>query len=185
MPVERDRPLVGATDPEVHSRAAPLGELRFLRLDPRVVVAPMHQYAAHGGVASDWHLVNAGRWAMGGAGLVVMESTKIERRGCGTVGDLGLWDDAFITPLRRIVDLYAAQGKPASCIVAYERALKLDPTPQQRIRLRLTLGEKLQAAQRPEDARKNYEKLLEEMPDYADALSIRQKITALSPKPEK
>lgn len=81
----------------------------------------------------------------------------------------------------RLAELYAAQGKPASCIVAYERALKLDPTPQQRIRLRLTLGEKLQAAQRPEDARKNYEKLLEEMPDYADALSIRQKIISLTP----
>ena len=48
------------------------------------------------GFATDWHLMNAGRYAAGGAGLVIMESTKVERRGCGTVGDLGLWDDAFI-----------------------------------------------------------------------------------------
>lgn len=78
--------------------------LRGMRLRNRVVVAPMHQYAAIDGVANDWHLMNAGRYAAGGAGLVIMESTKVERRGCGTVGDLGLWDDRFITPLRRIVD---------------------------------------------------------------------------------
>jgi 2,4-dienoyl-CoA reductase-like NADH-dependent reductase (Old Yellow Enzyme family) len=54
--------------------------------------------------------MNAGRYAAGGAGLVILESTKIERRGCGTVGDLGLWDDAFIAPLRRIVDLVRQCG---------------------------------------------------------------------------
>ncbi len=70
----------------------------------RVVVAPMHQYAAEKGFATDWHLMNAGRYAAGGAGLVIMESTKVERRGCGTVGDLGIWDDAHIPGLRRCVD---------------------------------------------------------------------------------
>ena len=63
--------------------------LRGVTLKNRVVVAPMHQYAAHEGFATDWHLVNAGRFAVGGCGLVMMESTKVERRGCGTVGDLG------------------------------------------------------------------------------------------------
>ena len=48
------------------------------------------------GFATDWHLMNAGRFAAGGAGLVIIESTKVERRGCGTVGDLGLWHDEFI-----------------------------------------------------------------------------------------
>ncbi len=78
--------------------------LRGLTLRNRIVVAPMHQYSAVRGFPTDWHLMNAGRYAAGGVGLVMMESTKVERRGCGTVGDLGLWDDAFIEPLRRIVD---------------------------------------------------------------------------------
>ena len=78
--------------------------LRGLMLRNRIVVAPMHQYAAVRGFPTDWHLMNAGRYAAGGVGLVMMESTKVERRGCGTVGDLGLWDDAFIEPLQRIVD---------------------------------------------------------------------------------
>ena len=78
--------------------------IRELTLKNRVVVAPMHQYSAVKGFPTDWHLMNAGRYAAGGAGLVILESTKIERRGCGTVGDLGIWDDAFVPHLARIVD---------------------------------------------------------------------------------
>ncbi|MEI7443903.1 MAG: NADH:flavin oxidoreductase/NADH oxidase [Burkholderiales bacterium] len=84
--------------------------LRGLTLKNRIVVAPMHQYSARDGHATDWHLMNAGRFAAGGAGLVMVESTKIERRGCGTVGDLGLWDDAFVPGLARIVDLVHGSG---------------------------------------------------------------------------
>jgi len=83
-------------------------EIRGLALPNRVVVAPMHQYSAVRGFATDWHVMNAGRYAAGGAGLVFVESTKVERRGCGTLGDLGLWDDAFIPGLARICDLVHA-----------------------------------------------------------------------------
>lgn len=78
--------------------------LRDVTVKNRVVVAPMHQYAAKKGFPTDWHLMNAGRFAVGGAGLVMIESTKIERRGCGTVGDLGLWDDAMIPHFKRLAD---------------------------------------------------------------------------------
>ena len=84
--------------------------LRGLTLKNRVVVAPMHQYAAERGMPTDWHLMNAGRYAAGGVGLFFVESTKVERRGCGTVGDLGLWDDTFIAPLKRIADVTRACG---------------------------------------------------------------------------
>ncbi len=87
--------------------------LRELTLKNRVVVAPMHQYSAKKGFPTDWHLMNAGRYAAGGAGLVILESTKIERRGCGTVGDLGIWDDAFVPHLARIVDLVHECGAAA------------------------------------------------------------------------
>ncbi len=79
-------------------------QLRGLTLRNRVVVAPMHQYAAVKGFPTDWHMVNAGRYASGGAGLVILESTKVERRGCGTVGDLGIWDDAFVPHLQRLAN---------------------------------------------------------------------------------
>ena len=82
----------------------------------------------------------------------------------------------------KLADLYAAQGKPSSAALTYQQALKLDPSPQQRIRLRLTLGEKLMALNRDEDAYENYQKFLEESPDYADMLSIYHKLLPLAQK---
>ena len=85
-------------------------QLREVQLKNRIVIAPMHQYSADKGFATDWHLMNAGRFAAGGAGLVIMESTKVERRGCGTVGDLGLWNDEFVPGLKRCVDFIRRHG---------------------------------------------------------------------------
>jgi len=87
--------------------------VRDLTLKNRIVVAPMHQYSAENGFPTNWHLVNAGRFAAGGAGLVMVESTKVERRGCGTLGDLGLWNDKFIAPLRNIAEFIKARGAAA------------------------------------------------------------------------
>jgi 2,4-dienoyl-CoA reductase-like NADH-dependent reductase (Old Yellow Enzyme family) len=87
----------------------PIG-LRDITAKNRVVIAPMHQYSAVKGFATDWHLMNAGRFAAGGAGIVMMESTKVERRGCGTVGDLGLWRDEFIPGLKRCVEFIRSHG---------------------------------------------------------------------------
>ena len=78
--------------------------IREITLKNRVVVAPMHQYAAEKGFPTDWHLMNIGRFAAGGAGLVFVESTKVDRRGCGTVGDTGLWNDTFIPHFKRLAD---------------------------------------------------------------------------------
>jgi len=87
--------------------------IRDAKLKNRIVVPPMHQYSAVKGFPTDWHLMNAGKFAAGGAGLVVVESTKVERRGCGTVGDLGIWDDGFIEPLSRLVKFIREQGAVA------------------------------------------------------------------------
>jgi uncharacterized protein (TIGR03790 family) len=80
----------------------------------------------------------------------------------------------------KLADLYAAQGKPSSAVFTYEQALQLDPSPQQRLRLRLTLGEKLAALNRDEDAYANYQKLLAEAPDYPDRPAIYRKLLALA-----
>lgn len=87
--------------------------LRELTLKNRVVIAPMHQYAARNGFATDWHLMNAGRYAAGGAGLVCVESTKVSREGCGTIGDLGLWRDEHVEGVRRIRELIHHCGAKA------------------------------------------------------------------------
>src|SRR5437868_1304629 len=87
--------------------------IRGVELKNRIVVPPMHQYSAIKGFPTDWHLMNAGKFAAGGAGLVVVESTKVERRGCGTVSDLGIWDDAFVDPLGRLVTFIKQQNAVA------------------------------------------------------------------------
>ena len=49
--------------------------------------------------------MNLGRLTDGGSGLVFQKGTPVERRGCGTVGDIGIWDDAAVPHLRRLVDI--------------------------------------------------------------------------------
>jgi uncharacterized protein (TIGR03790 family) len=85
----------------------------------------------------------------------------------------------------KLADLYAAQGKPSSTVYMYRQALQLDPSPQQRIRLLLTLGEKLLAQERTQDAYEDYQKLLHEFPDYPDKLAICRKLLHLAQKLDK
>ena len=82
----------------------------------------------------------------------------------------------------KLGDLYAMQGKLPPAIDAYERALTLNPSPQHRIRLRLTLADKLQARDFNGAARRDYQKLLEESPDYPGKAAIEEKIKALELK---
>ncbi len=85
------KPAFSALEAHAYDCTETLRPSRDPQLAPahRIVVAPMHQYSAVEGMANDWHLVNAGKFAQGGAGLVIMESTKIARAGCGTVGRCG------------------------------------------------------------------------------------------------
>jgi uncharacterized protein (TIGR03790 family) len=82
----------------------------------------------------------------------------------------------------KLADLCVAQGKPSSAIELYERALKLSPSPQQKIRIRLTLGEKLQAANQDADAAEDYKSLLAESPEYPGKNSVEEKLAALEQK---
>lgn len=84
--------------------------------------------------------------------------------------------------MEKLGALYEAQGKPSASAWAYEQALKLAPSPQQRVRLMLGLGEKLVALDRVADACAVYEKFLERFPNYPDQLSIHRKIVPLARK---
>lgn len=93
--------------------------LRGVTLRNRVVVSPMCQYSAHDGFANDWHFVHLGQFAMGGFGLVFTEATAVTAEGRITHGDLGLWSDAHIAPIRRIVDYVHAQGAQCGMQLAH------------------------------------------------------------------
>ena len=83
----------------------------------------------------------------------------------------------------KLADLYAMQGKLSDATDAYERALTLNPSPEQRIRLRLTLADTLLKQNFTAAARRDYQKLLEESPDYPGQAAIEEKINAPGQKP--
>lgn len=74
-----------------------------LDLANRIVVAPMCQYSATDGVASDWHLIHLGTLAMSGAALLVLEATAVSPEGRISPRDLGLYDDASEAGLARVL----------------------------------------------------------------------------------
>jgi 2,4-dienoyl-CoA reductase-like NADH-dependent reductase (Old Yellow Enzyme family) len=85
--------------------------LRGLTLKNRIVMSPMDMYSAgEDGRSTDFHLVHYGARAIGGVGLLLQEVTAVEARGRISLGDLGLWDEAPMAPLRRIVDFVHSQG---------------------------------------------------------------------------
>jgi len=84
--------------------------LRGLTLKNRVVISPMCQYSAVEGMPNDWHLVHLGKLASGGAGLLFTEAAAVDRDGRITHGDLGIWSDAHIEPLKRIAAFIKASG---------------------------------------------------------------------------
>ena len=85
----------------------------------RVVMSPMCQYCATGGLADDWHLVHLGSRAVGGVGLVMVEATAVTPAGRITHGDLGIWDDGHIEPLARIARFVRSQGAVAGIQLAH------------------------------------------------------------------
>jgi 2,4-dienoyl-CoA reductase-like NADH-dependent reductase (Old Yellow Enzyme family) len=70
----------------------------------------MCQYSADDGMANDWHFVHLGRFALGGAGIVMVEATAVTKDGRITHGDMGLWSDAHIAPLARIATFLRNHG---------------------------------------------------------------------------
>jgi len=74
-----------------------------LTLPNRVVIAPMCQYSAEEGQASDWHTIHLGTLAQSGAGLLILEATAVEPRGRISHADLGLWDDATEAALGKVL----------------------------------------------------------------------------------
>ena len=82
----------------------------------------------------------------------------------------------------KLAEMYDQQGKPSSAISAWQRALKLNPSPQQRIRLHRILADKLLAAGREEDAAENWRQLIAEAPDYTDIFATRERLNLLEQK---
>lgn len=106
-----------------------------LQLANRIVVAPMCQYSAHNGEASDWHLMHWGSLLNSGAAMLTIEATAVVPEGRITPKCLGLWDEqtanALADTLHRARHLappvpvciqLAHAGRKASSAVPWEGA---------------------------------------------------------------
>ncbi|TIM15242.1 MAG: oxidoreductase, partial [Mesorhizobium sp.] len=80
----------------------------------RIAVAPMCQYSAEDGSASDWHLYHWMNLAMSGAGMVTVEMTDVERRGRISHGCLGLYSDDNEAAARRALDAAKRVAAPGT-----------------------------------------------------------------------
>jgi 2,4-dienoyl-CoA reductase-like NADH-dependent reductase (Old Yellow Enzyme family) len=86
-----------------------LGALDFPN---RIAVAPMCQYSADDGSASDWHLFHWMNLALSGAGMVTVEMTDVERRGRISHGCMGLYSDANEAAAKRALDAARRVANP-------------------------------------------------------------------------
>ena len=84
-------------------------KLKNHTLQNKIVVAPMCQYTAENGFATNWHLVHLGQFAIGKAGLIIQEATAVVPEGRITYGDLGIWSDAHIEKLQEITQFIKEQ----------------------------------------------------------------------------
>lgn len=110
-----------------------------LKLENRIVVAPMCQYSAIDGCAQDWHLIHLGNLALSGASLLILEATAVSPEGRITPGDLGLYSDANQTALNRTIGAIAKYarvplviqlahaGRKASSCVPWEGGAQIRP----------------------------------------------------------
>jgi len=111
-----------------------------LVLPNRIVVAPMCQYAAVEGQATDWHLMHWGNLLNSGAGLFTIEATAVLPEGRITPNCLGLWNDATeaaladnlhrarkLAPHTAVCIQLAHAGRKASSALPWQGAQWLPP----------------------------------------------------------
>jgi len=105
----------------------------------RIAIAPMCQYSAENGDATDWHMIHLGHLALSGAGALFIEATAVEPEGRITPTDLGLWSDqneialqGVVRAIRRhcsipLVIQLAHAGRKASSAAPWEGGQMLTP----------------------------------------------------------
>ena len=110
-----------------------------LELRNRIVIAPMCQYSADEGCATDWHAIHLGHLALSGAALLTIEATAVVPEGRISARDLGLWSDDTEAALARVLETVrrwsdmpiaiqlAHAGRKASTRVPWEGPAQIAP----------------------------------------------------------
>jgi uncharacterized protein (TIGR03790 family) len=80
----------------------------------------------------------------------------------------------------KLADIYDRLGKPGSAIGAWQKALTLNPSPQQRLRMRLILEQKLLADGQKAEAIADDQSLLAEAPAYPGRARVEERLKTLT-----
>lgn len=112
--------------------------IRDISFRNRIWVPPMCQFACEDqtGNPNSWHLVNAGSYAAGGAGMVMVEATAISPIGRITAHCAGIWNDHQRDLWKPVASFIESQGSVPAIQIAHagrkasddmnEKALPLD-----------------------------------------------------------
>ena len=110
-----------------------------LQLENRIAIAPMCQYSADEGLATDWHMLHLGHLALSGAAILFLEATAVTPEGRISARDLGLWSEDHaeaLAPVIRAIRSYSPirvaiqlghAGRKASSKVPWEGGANIRP----------------------------------------------------------
>jgi anthraniloyl-CoA monooxygenase len=76
--------------------------IKNLKLENRIVMAPMGQYQAENGLPNSWHFSHYTQRALGGLGLIITEMTAISQSGRITLGCTGIYDENQVLEWKKI-----------------------------------------------------------------------------------
>ncbi len=94
--------------------------IKNLTLRNRIVMAPMCMYSADEvGNPTPFHLNHYETRAIGGTSLIILEATAVQPRGRISANDLGIWSDAHIEGLEKIVQGIHRHGALAGIQLAH------------------------------------------------------------------
>lgn len=94
--------------------------IRGIEFRNRIAMSPMCMHSAtEDGYASDFHVIHYGARALGGAGLIMLETASVLPNGPIGPGDLGIWDDSHVEGLARIVNAIQRFGAKAGAQIGH------------------------------------------------------------------
>ncbi len=128
-----------------------------LDLVNRIVIAPMCQYSADEGRATDWHMIHLGSLALSGAGLLITEATAVSPEGpsraCSTAPASASGDDTSSRPSRKSQGPGECRAPhllaPGGCVGSSERSVSCgSQAPRDGRRMRRLFGPELESGRR-------------------------------------
>ena len=78
-------------------------KINKINLENRICISPMSQYSSDNGNPSAWHYEHLGQLSKSGAGLLMIESTAVSKKGRISLKDLTLFNKKNEKSLKKLV----------------------------------------------------------------------------------